>query len=151
MIIRNITVDDLPTIISLAQQMHAESTYAGYTFDYDKALNIARHILVSTKHCAFVAESSDEEVFALLVAYVDEFFFSKDLQAQDYLVYAAPSRRGSSAVVRLIEMYEAWAKDVGAKRICLGVSAGINDDRVRKLYSRLGYNVGATLHVKETV
>ena len=50
--------------------------------------------------------------------------------------------------VRLMKMFEEWARGVGAVSICTGATSGINSERGALLLQRLGYNPIGTGYAK---
>jgi GNAT superfamily N-acetyltransferase len=80
---------------------------------------------------------------------MDKRYFSTYRYATDLGVYLIPEYRGKKVSKLLIEAAETWAKENGAKSICLGVSAGINIEAVEQVYARFGYNKTCSLFEKE--
>jgi len=62
--------------------------------------------------------------------------------AADLLMYVKPEKRGSPISMRLVKMYEDWAKRQQVDYIMIGQSTGIgNIDRVGKFYQKLGFQM----------
>lgn len=138
---------DVGCVVALARAMHAESPrYRSHTFDPIKVANTF-HAVVPTGG-AFVAEQ-DGRIVGLLAAFVIEDFFGHDKVAGELALYVLPEARGGTAGARLLRAFEAWGKAQGAREAFLGISAGIENERVAGLYERLGYaRIGLSL-VKE--
>lgn len=65
--------------------------------------------------------------------------------ASDYLFYIVPERRGTMLGVRLIKAYTAWAKSISCVEARLSIASGINEEKMGKLYQRLGYSPFGTV------
>ena len=58
----------------------------------------------------------------------------------DLILYVVPEHRGTPIAVRLLKMYESWARQQKVDYMNIGQSTGIGDmDRVRKFYEKLGF------------
>lgn len=68
----------------------------------------------------------------------------------DLLLYVVPEHRGTPIAVRLLKMYESWARQNKVDYMALGQSTGIGDtDRVRKFYEKLGFKTTGFNCLKE--
>lgn len=137
--IRSANFDDIPALLTLGAQMHAESPGFGrHPFIPDKLRNIAEHLLLNAPGILLVAVRGDE-IVGLMAGLVSEHFFSNAKMATDLAVYVIPEARGGMAGVALIKAFEKRAKELGADECQPGVSAGISDELAVELYERLGY------------
>jgi GNAT superfamily N-acetyltransferase len=60
--------------------------------------------------------------------------------SDDFLVYVDKKHRGSSVAVRLIKLYEEWAKQQKVDYILISQATGTGDtERVRMFYEKLGF------------
>ena len=135
---------DAACVVALARAMHDESPrYRGHSFD---PLKVADHFhALVPLGGAFVAET-DGRIVGLLAGFVIEDFFGHDKVAGEYALYVLPEARGGSAGARLLAAFEAWGRRQGAKEAYLGITAGIDTERVAQFYERLGYQrVGVSL------
>ena len=94
-------------------------------------------------------DTDDSEIFTAwdnnllvgcLVGMAYYYPYSKTLVAGDYIWYVVPEYRGGMIGVRLMKMFEEWARGVGAVNICTGATSGINSERGALLLQRLGYS-----------
>lgn len=86
-----------------------------------------------------VAYEEDRPV-AVFLGYVYNHPFFHAKFAADFLIYVIPEKRGSLVAVRLMKMYESWARNNNVNYISIGQSTGIGDlGRVRNFYEKLGY------------
>ena len=77
-----------------------------------------------------------------------EHYFSNTLTVSDLGFYVAEAWRSPQLARSMLKDLEAWAWSMGAADISLGVTAGIADPQVVKLYERLGYARGQYMVVK---
>lgn len=145
--IRTADQADVAGVVALAQTMHAESpVYRVRPFDPRRVAVTFLGLLPAGG--AFVAES-DGKIVGLLAGYLVEDFFGSAVIAGEHALYVLPEVRGGTAAVRLLGAFESWAKAHGAIGGFLGVTAGIDDERVAELYVRLGYRPAGAAFAKE--
>lgn len=136
---RYATQADIPAIVALGEQMHAESPhYRGLTWDGQKVAETAANLLAIPHGFARVVESDGQIVGGMLALAVPH-WCSRDLVACDLALYVAQNRRGGLAAARLIGEYRAWAVGLGCKLVQLGVMTGIQVDQTVSLGERLGW------------
>ena len=139
MIIREANNDDAASLLSMGELMHNESPrFNKFTFDKEKAANLIQHLIAIDNGIVIVAEHEGNLV-GMIGGMVCEQFFSKDLYACDFVVYIDPEHRGTSAIIRMIKLFEERAIKLGAKEISLGISTEIHAERTANLYEKLGY------------
>ncbi len=90
----------------------------------------------------------DEEIVGLLVGVCFEYWFGTDKQIAGVAIYVKPGKRGTSAAGRLIRAYEKWASNLGIKEIGVSTSTGVETERTRGLFQRLGYTPAAYAYSK---
>lgn len=138
MIVRSARHGDMDRLVELGKQMHAEGAYASLPFDEAKVREqIADYLEHPEGRCLLVAEGADG-VAGMLAGFVDEYYFCHETVACDLVLYVERAHRGSSAAVRLIRAFRAWAREQGARDLCLAVSSGEDIERTGRLYERLG-------------
>ena len=81
----------------------------------------------------------------ILIAYVAPSIIGPFLQSNEIVWWVSPDKRGNS--LKMIKMYEEWAKNKGAKMI--GLTSLEKFKEVGKIYNRLGYKPIETVWVKE--
>lgn len=130
----NYTAELSDQFLELGRHMHAESTFKHDPWSDDKIRAIAEHPSV------FYAGLMDgDKLIAFFLGCVTPQFFGPALVASDMAMYVQPDSRGGLHAVKLIKAFEQWAKARAAKCVNLGQSTGINIERTRKFYERMGY------------
>jgi GNAT superfamily N-acetyltransferase len=137
--IRDLEERHIPQVLSLAGLMHEESQYRDLTFDPERVLALCTRILVEPEELGLVAQYG-QRIIGMLGAYLAPYEQGDELLAYDRLVYVSPGYRGSSAFVRLVRKYVAWAESHGARQIFLSQSTGIKTYQTHQLYQRLGFD-----------
>lgn len=139
--IRTATLDDVPALLALGPQIHAESRHAALPFDANKTGAALRAMIERTEQeqCFLIAIGSDGDIIGFFIGYAAEYFFSRDQVATDVLFYVKPEHRGSSAAVKLIHAFRKWAlaRQVAEMRICM--TTGVAIDRFDRFVRRLGF------------
>lgn len=143
---------DIPAMIALGRRLHAESErYAAVPFDVDKLTDTITMMLASPWHVILLAEV-DDVLVGMFGGGVAPYFFSHSLFGADVSLFVAPEHRGSTIAVRLIKEWERLLSgDTRVKESILGISTGIDADRTKQLYERLGYRCVGYVMVKDNV
>ena len=126
--------------------MHQESHFKDLDFDPDKI----KQLLVTCIQDQFVQIAEDNnQIIGVFIGFITEYYFGKDLYASDLTYYVDQTRRGSVAAVRLFRDFETWATKRGAKRISPATATGINPERTKQFYEKMGYTVTGHTYNKE--
>lgn len=134
--IRTATEADIPLIGDLGRMMHFESRYAKFDFNPGKWERLLR--VVIPQGLTFVAEDSKGAV-GVFVGIMAEHFFGDDLTSHDLITYVLPESRGRVGVL-LTKEYIRRAKALGVRDIHIGISTGLQPDRVGRFYEKLGFS-----------
>lgn len=147
--VRSATLDDLPAMIALGAQMHAESVYAPFDYDEEKLHALGVRYVENPDWCfAGVCEDAHGRLLGMHLGFISEYYFGRDLIATDLLLFVDPCKRGSLAAALLVKAFEEWAFAKGAREVCPGSSTMVAPERTAKLYERLGYTVVGNLFKK---
>ena len=142
--IRPFTLKDLPTMVELGKIMHEESVYRDLDFDAQKLIDLGHHYIANPETCWSAVAEVDGRIIGMYAGYITEYYFGKDLIAQDLLLFVDPTKRGGLAAVKLITAFEDWAFAKGVKEVCPASSTMVAPERTAMLYNLLGYtNVGS--------
>lgn len=130
----------MPALVRLGRAMHAEApNFRAMTFDGIRLGQTLRNVIGSDLGFAWVLESPGGDVVGGLVAMAVPHWFSTDLAACDLALFVAPEHRGGMGVARLLNAYAAWAHEVGAVKVQLGIMTGVHVEQTRALMERLGW------------
>lgn len=149
MLARLIQEADFDSVVGLAAEMHAEApTYRDFAFDPDRVRSLCQLCLDANEWICVVVEDDDGLLIGFTAAGVVPTLFGHELVAEDLAFYVHPSRRGTTAAVRMLRMIETWAKALGAKAIRMGITTGTNPAQTAKFLSRFGYVETGWLYTK---
>lgn len=144
-------MQDITKMVQLGSVMAAEGDYADIPYSEDKTRKLGVHILVDEDESTYFARivECDGEIIAMMLAYVTEFYFSTARIAQDFLLYVHPDHRGSSAAVRLIKEFMRWTEDKDIVQEQLGITEGVNNEAVAKMYEKFGYKLAGYIYKRK--
>ncbi|MDR1276569.1 MAG: GNAT family N-acetyltransferase [Candidatus Accumulibacter sp.] len=145
--IRPAKTDDVPRIVELGRLLHAASSYATQRFDEDKVADTMR-ALIGGSGVVFVAEI-DGVVVGGIAGAVTEPWFSREKIAFDYSFFIDPARRHGVMAVRLLKTFFDWARRMGAERIHMGITTGVNVEETARLYRALGMKDAGALFERQ--
>jgi len=136
--IRAATEADIPRMVELGQEMHAESPeFRAMQYDVERVAAAIRHAIYSPLGFAKVIER-DGLMVGGMVAMAAQHYFSTDYVTCDLALFIAKEHRGGMAAARLIAEYRDWGRALGAAKVQLGVMTGIDAWLVEALCERLG-------------
>ena len=87
---------------------------------------------------------SKDQLVGILAGYIAPQFFTGVRLAQELFWYVAPEHRGSFASLKMLDLFEEWAKEKKVFGITM-VSLAKGSDSVPRLYAKRGY-VGIEAH-----
>src|SRR3569832_1895250 len=81
--IRFATKEDVDTVLALGRELHAESRFAHYPLNDEKAVSTI-HGMIANPHkaCLLLAQRADGKIAGMLAAYMSEFFFCDAIAVQ---------------------------------------------------------------------
>ncbi|MHA2084301.1 MAG: GNAT family N-acetyltransferase [Candidatus Thorarchaeota archaeon] len=89
------------------------------------------------------------EIVGMFVCFATPCFFSDAVQAVEIVWYVDPEHRGSKEALKLLDVYEEWARKHGAVCANLMNVDILKGAKVAKLYGRKGYTLTENTFVKE--
>jgi len=130
-------------MLYLGKMAHAESSFSRLEFSGDKLLAVAANNAKDPSRVIFMAYKDDAPV-GVFVGNVASYYFGPDLVAVDTIWYVVPEQRGSYVGIKLLELFENWAKSKGAADIRIGQSSTIKPEVFEGLLEKRGYKfIGA--------
>ena len=149
MIIRPATVDDVPRVLELSAGIFNESHYPQVcTYNPEKVAHLVSHMIATPDEYFLHLAEKDGTIIAMYAGLLTEYYFSNDRMAVDLALFVDPTKRGGLAAVKLIQAFEDWAFERGAKEICPATSTQVAPERTAQLYHLLGYEVVGNLFKK---
>jgi GNAT superfamily N-acetyltransferase len=123
-------------VLRLLDQMCAEAAAEYWEREHGLILHFLRQEYVL---CAVA--SAGGQLVGLIIAEIGEPFFSRKVGVYEQILYVEPAHRGGIHAARLIARCERWARARGAQEMHLSQRTGIEADRTRDLFARLGFEV----------
>tara|TARA_R100000935_G_scaffold14567_2_gene29201 strand:+ start:142 stop:633 length:492 start_codon:yes stop_codon:yes gene_type:complete len=129
--------------VFLGRKAHAESSFSRLTFDSAKLLRVAEENAKADNRVIVLAWDNDEPV-GVFVGNVASYYFGPDLVATDTIWYVVPEKRGTYIGIKLLSLFEDWARSKGAADIRIGQSSTIKPEVFESLLEKRGYKfIGA--------
>lgn len=142
--IREIQPEDIPNIMPMCVAMHAESEYRNDGFSHDKMEDLLDR--TQMPNLLGLVSVHDNEITGMFIGTLTEHFFSHNTITCDLLLYVKPEYRGTRDGYQLIKGYLAWAEEVEADVVKMGITTGINEEKTRKLYEKLGFCYSGSIY-----
>lgn len=130
---------DLPQIMRLAREMHAETSFRTLTFDEAKAATEVMSNIMNPDVFACVAEDRGQ-IVGIVSAFLSQPYFSQDIVAYDHIWYVGKEARGTFVGPRLLKLLAEWAGLCRAKAVFVTLGSDVSQERVGKMVERLGYS-----------
>lgn len=124
-------------IVTLGQEFTLASGLPG-TFDEDHFLTSYCNLLQSGIAAVWVGHE-EQEVAGIIGGIVTQCPFTGDVVAIESFWFVREKFRKDSLGVRLLKLFEEWAVEMGADRICLSCMNQVNPDRMGEFYVKRGY------------
>lgn len=145
-VIRRAEWHELPSVVSLCQQFHAETEWQDIPFVPDVMLAALTALLSDDSNNLLVVADGEQIVGAVGIQ-IAPMYWGTDAVATELFWYIDPAYRGRSCSLRLFQQAEAWAKEAGAKVMLMG-SLATSPPHVRTMYERAGYRYSQSAFIK---
>ena len=140
MLIREITVEDIPGLVELGRAMYAESpVYRHMPFEDAVARGWFFRALEQPESVFCRMTEIDGKLTGAMVAFCGPMMFSSVKMASDLGMYVFPEYRGTRAAYLLLKEFEEWLVAQECKRAILGVTAGIDNEGALSFYKKMGF------------
>ncbi|WP_287602756.1 GNAT family N-acetyltransferase [Thiothrix sp.] len=131
----------LAKVVSMAKEMHGDSSYSHIKFSVQSVINhLASWCANPDRYYVAVYAHSERGVVGGMIGKLETYWFGDGASvASDIGLYVTPSARGGIAAKALIGDFEEWALERGAANIVLSSTASREPLTAAKFYRRLGY------------
>ena len=137
--IRRYELDDITILLDLVEVfLHeardgTENYFAGVTFDRNKVESILHRNFNNPRFFCNIVLNESGEIIGGLAGMINEFIFSRDLAAKDWLLFMKQGTGDVRTVLRLITSFVTWAKMSGASEVHLCNSTGYKQEQFAAL------------------
>lgn len=135
--IRLATDADIPALLALGRQMHAEGVFNHFELDEDKVEIVFRHCI---EKAFFAVSESAEGIDGMFAGHIAELWWTRRRCASDAVFFVRPNRRGGIAAVRLIQRFVAWAREQGADVVNISQSSGVRLEEMHRLMTGMSFS-----------
>lgn len=128
--------EELPAIVALGREMHAESRQCGLPFAVDRLTDTLTQIL---NHGFLWVHETNGQIDGAMAGFVSECWYANVKTAGELGLYVQPTANGGIAALRLVKRFVAWATEKGVAEITMGITTGVNIAETGKIYEHLGF------------
>lgn len=136
---RRISVEDVPRVVELLEQLHNNSRYAYLTFDAPKMIQLLSASAFSDDMITVVCIDHNDTVIGAIGGIVSQPGFAKELLAYKQFFVLDQTRRGFLQARLLLAAFETWARSRSAVMCNLFIDYSHDDERVAQFCKRAGY------------
>ena len=137
--------EDLIDVLLIAREFSKEAPLT-HKWDKDKTVEFLESALNSSNMEIFISESNGE-VTGAIVGLFTHMFMSHKKVATELAWFVTKEARGKPSSIKLVKVFESWAKEMGADYTIMGDIKGISD--LGSLYERMNYEAAETAYIKE--
>ena len=134
MIIEKLSENRLDEFFEIVCKMVAESEFSYVVPEKQKILQLFKN----PNAVAFLALENNQ-IVGFISGIVHEYFFSNRKRVSDLGFFVLPEYRGSRVALKLVKLLEAWAIEKNANELHLGQTTGLDIDKTKRFYERLGF------------
>lgn len=143
--IRRAESKDFDAIMALGRELHEK--IGGLPEIDDRGCRMLLAGSLAHKRRLILVSERNGVITGFMFCMVEELFYSKAKYASDVILYANDGFSGALMVRRFMR----WAKTMSVAQIQLGVSSGLNVDRLERLYQKLGLAKAGALFIGRPV
>jgi GNAT superfamily N-acetyltransferase len=134
LIIEKLSENRLDEFFEIVSKMVAESEFSYAKPEKQKILQLFKN----PNAVAFLALENNQ-IIGFISGIVHEYFFSNRKRVSDLGFFVLPEYRGSRVALKLVKLLESWAIEKKAEELHLGQTTGLDIDKTKKFYERLGF------------
>lgn len=131
---------DVDAVVEMGERMFDLSRFRRFRYSRERSRQAVEHAVTNPAWMLAVAETSGGELAGFHMAHMAQYFFCDEWMAESVLYFVAPERRGTSAALKLLRIFERWGQRRGAREVVLGtgVSEGAPLARTDRFLRRAG-------------
>jgi GNAT superfamily N-acetyltransferase len=134
LIIEKLSENRLDEFFEIVSKMVSESEFSYAKPEKQKILQLFKN----PNAVAFLALENNQ-IVGFISGIVHEYFFSNRKRVSDLGFFVLPEYRGSRVALKLVKLLESWAIEKKADELHLGQTTGLDIDKTKRFYERLGF------------
>jgi len=144
------SIEKIRDIIGLAMRMQQESDFQTVPFDIEQIANsLVRLVIENPRGFGVLASTDEGEPVGMLCGSITDYVFSRGSVASDFAWFVLPEHRGPRTAIKMLKMFQSWAKENGATELYMGITTNVSKDRTGQLLERVGFDhVGGNYRVR---
>ena len=134
-----LTREDAFELLELGKLLHKESRYSNTEFNAESIWKLLDLTVVQPERFHITYCKKEGQIIAFFLGTINVEYFTGKKTAVDMGMYVMPNERGGTQFYKMLKSFESWAKTNGANKIVLYHSTGIDPEKSKTLFPRLGY------------
>lgn len=144
--VRDARLEDLEQVKALSRAGMRESrTYRDATPEF----TLYEHELLTNPSYGMWVSEEDGQIDGFLICQLQRGLFFHERIAANITFYVKPEKRGTMIPFFLIQKFEWWAAENGARQLHMMTTGGINIERNTRFFTGLGYKLGGIFTYKD--
>lgn len=138
--VRTANLDDLEELVAFSAE-YTSLMQDSKTVEVLTLIGSIRSALLPNPSDSILVCEDEDGIFGVLWCTCFQGYpWNSELQAFDRLLYFTKGKRSFKAFRSLVKSYISWAEDRGCSECSLSSVSGIQPERTKTLYSRLGFS-----------
>lgn len=146
--IRQAVKEDLLDVTYMVKRFVKESQNTHLGWNQDKVYSSLCEMVGRDDFLILLLEHEDD-IVGMFIAFAVPCMFSDKLQAVELAWYVLPDHRASRKSLKMIDMYEDWAKERNVALLNMINLDVINPEKAARFYERKGYKLAENTFTKE--
>jgi len=134
-----LTREDAYELLELGKALHSESRYNDTPYNEQSIWSLLDLTLTQPERFHITYCRHEGKIVAFFLGTMNTEYFTGRKIAVDMGMYVMPALRGGTHFYRMLKSFEDWAKTNNANKIVLYHSTGIDPEKSKTLFPRLGY------------
>jgi GNAT superfamily N-acetyltransferase len=143
--IRFAKIEDVPELVAGGAIMHQLTRFKSQPYNANKVKQAFEELINKGegKYVFFIAENSSQKIVGALIGVLEQQIFSDALTASVMHYDVLPEARSGGWAVRLLKVFELWAKNRDVFEVSVGVNSGVDAEKTGAFLAKMGFrNVG---------
>lgn len=146
---RRATLGDLTFLAEQTEGiLHSLPEFSDASTDLQHTINNLS-VYLQTPTIAVFLEQDNQGLTGVIIGVVHTPFYTTRKELAEVFYWVRPDVRSTRLSLQLLDNFESWGRELGAKYAVLAAASGYKTDLVVKFYQRRGYRVSGIQCTKE--